>query len=455
LSRLIPFPYQNIAIMIRLALFCGILFSTSIMFGQQVLNDYVQEAIRNNLSIKEKKLIEQKEQLGVQRAGREGGPEVQLLSSYTLAEGGRTIELPIGDLLNNVYSTLNTLTNTNDFPQVSNQSVELLPNNFYDVRFRITQPILQPEIKYNKLIQQEEVNMAGLMTDQTIRDLVRDVKTAYLTWMRAHDAIDIIDQGALLLKENKRITESLIKNGSGLPSALIRIEAEITNVEAQRQKVSNDMANAADYFNFLLQRPGGTVIEVDSLSSVPQTPGHLEVTSREELQQIKSANEIQSLALTLEEKHFAPRLGVQVDLGSQDFIDDWGPYVLGGVQLQIPIYDNKKSSLKRQEYAASIESVETKYQWTKEAFEKQLTAEIRSLESDLAIYNSYTASMNSNIRYYNETARRYKEGLASYIELLDARTEVTNTKLLQNLARYQSWIRQVNIERMSASATIQ
>jgi outer membrane protein TolC len=201
--------------------------------------------------------------------------------------------------------------------------------------------------------------MAGLMTDQTIRDLVRDVKTAYLTWMRAHDAIDIIDQGALLLKENKRITESLIKNGSGLPSALIRIEAEITNVEAQRQKVVNDMANAEDYFNFLLQRPGGTVIEVDSLSSIPHLPGALEITTREELQQIKTANEIQSLALTLEEKHFAPRLGLQVDLGSQDFIDDWGPYVLGGVQLQIPIYDNKKSALKRQEYVASIESVET------------------------------------------------------------------------------------------------
>ena len=142
-------------------------------------------------------------------------------------------------------------------------------------------------------------------------------------------------------------------------------------------------------------------------------------------------------------------------MGSQDFIDDWGPYVLGGVQLQVPIYDNKKSSLKRQEYAASIQSVETKYEWTKEAYEKQLTAETRSLESDLAIYDSYTASMNSNQRYYNETARRYKEGLASYIELLDARTEVTNTKLLQNLARYQAWIRQVNIERMSASATIQ
>ncbi|HZV44093.1 MAG TPA: TolC family protein [Saprospiraceae bacterium] len=440
--------------MIRLLLIIFITLPLSLLQSQSVLDRYVEEAINNNLSVKEKKLLEQRELYSLERAGKEAGPEVRLLTSYTLAAGGRTIELPVGDLLNDVYSSLENLTGQ-PFPQVENQSVDLLPNNFYDFRFRITQPILQPEIKYNKLIQQEEVNLAGLMTDQTTRDLVRDVKTAYLQWMRAHDAIEIIDQGAVLLTENKRITESLIRNGSGLPSALIRIEAEITNVEAQRQRVVNDMANAAAFFNFLLERPGESVIEVDSFPSVPQLPDSLNVATREELQQIKTTNQIQSLALTLEEKHFAPRLGVQVDLGSQDFIDDWGPYVLGGVQLEIPIWDNKKSSLKRQEWEASIASVDTRYQYTREAYETQLTAEIRSLESDLAIYNSYTASLNSNQRYYTETARRYKEGLSNYIELLDARTEITNTKLLQNLAKYQAWIRQVNIERISATANIQ
>ena len=440
--------------MIRLLLIIFITLPLSLLQSQSVLDRYVEEAINNNLSVKEKKLLEQRELYSLERAGKEAGPEVRLLTSYTLAAGGRTIELPVGDLLNDVYSSLENLTG-NDFPRVENQSVDLLPNNFYDFRFRITQPLLQPEIKYNKLIQQEEVNLAGLMTDQTTRDLVRDVKTAYLQWMRAHDAIEIIDQGAVLLTENKRITESLIRNGSGLPSALIRIEAEIINVEAQRQRVVNDMANAAAYFNFLLERPGESVIEVDSFPSVPQLPDSLNVATREELQQIKTTNQIQSLALTLEEKHFAPRLGVQVDLGSQDFIDDWGPYVLGGVQLEIPIWDNKKSSLKRQEWEASIASVDTRYQYTREAYETQLTAEIRSLESDLAIYNSYTASLNSNQRYYTETARRYKEGLSNYIELLDARTEITNTKLLQNLAKYQAWIRQVNIERISATANIQ
>ena len=83
-----------------------------------------------------------------------------------------------------------------------------------------------------------------------------------------------------------------------------------------------------------------------------------------------------------------------------------------------------------------------------------MQSEIESLRSDITIYNSYTSLLTSNERYYEETLKRYKEGLANYIELLDARTQVTNTQLQQNLAKYQSWIRMVSIERIAATTPI-
>ena len=63
--------------------------------------------------------------------------------------------------------------------------------------------------------------------------------------------------------------------------------------------------------------------------------------------------------------------------------------------------------------------------------------------------------MKTNNRYDDETMKRYKEGLTNYIELLDARTDITNTQLQQNLAKYQAWIRQINIERLAATASIE
>ena len=179
-----------------------------------------------------------------------------------------------------------------------------------------------------------------------------------------------------------------------------------------------------------------------------------DLSGREELQQIQTGKKIQELALQLEEKQHAPTLGLQLDLGSQAFAADWGGYVLGGVQLEIPIWDNKKSQLKQQEWKAQLEATEANYEWTKNAFDLQIESEIENLRSDIALYNSFTDLLKTNERFYQETVRRYKEGLSNYIELLDARTEVTSTQLEQNLAKYQSWIRHVNIERMAASAPI-
>jgi outer membrane protein TolC len=423
--------------------------------AQTVLDQYVREAIDKNLSIEQKEAIERKQQYALEHAGRMGGPEVDFLTTYTAAYKGRSFEFPIGDLMNPVYNTLNELTGTNNFPLVENETFQLLPNNFYDARFRITQPILQPEIKYNKLIKEQELTLSELQTDETIRNLTQQVKTAYFQWLGTGDAIDIMDQGLVLLNENKRITESLIKNGQAIPSALMRIQSDIEHLKARREKAVSNQLNAAAHFNFLLNRPANTEIERDSFPGVPSMPALYDITKREELQQIQTGTQIQSLALQLEEKSHAPRLGLQVDVGSQAFLADWGGYVLGGVQLEIPIWDNKKSQLKQKEWEASIASSQAQYEWTKEAFQTQMATEIESLRSDIAIYESFSDILLANQRFYNETVRRYKEGMANYIELLDARTEVTNTELELNLSKYQAWIRHVNIERMAASAPIQ
>lgn len=422
--------------------------------GQAILDQYVNQAIEQNLAVDQRKALERKQQYAFEHAGKLGGPEVSFLTTYTVAYKGRNIELPLGDLLNPVYSALNDITGTQNFPPVANQEFNFLPNNFYDARFRITQPVLQPDIKYNKLIKKEEVTMAGLQTDETVRDLTQQVKTAYLQWMRAGEAIYIMDQGLALLTENKRITESMIKNGQAIPSAAMRIQSDIEHLTALREKSISNQVNAAAHFNFLLNKPSGSEIISDTFDGVPAISVQYDLSGREELKQIQTGKKIQELALQLEEKQHAPTLGLQLDLGSQAFAADWGGYVLGGVQLEIPIWDNKKSQLKQKEWKAELEATEANFEWTKNAFDLQIESEIENLRSDIALYNSFTDLLNTNERFYQETVRRYKEGLSNYIELLDARSEVTKTQLEQNLAKYQSWIRQVNIERMAASTPI-
>src|SRR5690606_32708250 len=89
-------------------------------------------------------------------------PVASLGAQYTLAAGGRSIDLPVGDLLNPVYSALNGLTMSNQFPNIPNVKEQFLPNNFYDARLRVTQPVYQPEIKVLQEVRKVSLDMKDL-----------------------------------------------------------------------------------------------------------------------------------------------------------------------------------------------------------------------------------------------------------------------------------------------------
>src|SRR3954453_4253982 len=93
--------------------------------AQDVPPQYLQEALGNNLVLKEKKLSLEKSILALKESKSYFLPTTWLDGQYTVAKGGRSIDLPIGDLLNPVYTSLNQLTHGSNFPQVKNVSEQL------------------------------------------------------------------------------------------------------------------------------------------------------------------------------------------------------------------------------------------------------------------------------------------------------------------------------------------
>ncbi|HMC00743.1 MAG TPA: hypothetical protein VKN14_06880, partial [Flavobacteriaceae bacterium] len=119
-------------------------------YSQSKLDGYIEVALKNNEVIKQHNFDINKSIWALKEARSLFYPTVSLNGSYTRAEGGRTIDIPIGDMLNPVYNTLNQITNSNAFPTLENQSVLINPDNFYDAKIHTTMPLLNFEIIYNK-----------------------------------------------------------------------------------------------------------------------------------------------------------------------------------------------------------------------------------------------------------------------------------------------------------------
>ena len=74
-----------------------------------VIDEYVREGLQSNLALRAQSLEVERAEAALDAARARYFPEAGLAARYSRAEGGRSIDLPLGDTLNPAYQTLNDL----------------------------------------------------------------------------------------------------------------------------------------------------------------------------------------------------------------------------------------------------------------------------------------------------------------------------------------------------------
>src|SRR4030095_13664740 len=160
-------------------------------FSQSALDNYIKIGLDSNIALKQQTFDLEKAKIDLERAKALFYPQVGFNAQYTLANGGRTIDVPLGDLLNNVYSSLNQLTSSTKFPQVENQSIQFLPNDYHDSKIAVTVPVYNPSLAYNKRIKEQLIQTQQLQVYLHKRELVYNIKRAYYQYLQAAKAVAI------------------------------------------------------------------------------------------------------------------------------------------------------------------------------------------------------------------------------------------------------------------------
>ena len=367
------------------------------------------------------------------------GPAAGFQTQYTRASGGRIIEFPIGDIINPVYSTLNALTQGNSFPMLKNEEINFLPDNFYDARFRIEQPIYYPDLQINKALKSEQISLKQIEIKAYKRLLSREVMLAYINYNSVIKSLRIIESGDSLLNEVKRITESMIRNGVALPAALYRVNNEIATLKSKKAEVEASRANALAYIRQLTGDssflPDDFVKGLDKLPSAIVESGSI----REESSQLELAIRMNGLAMKKEDMFYTPRVGAVLDLGSQAFDFGWSPYVLFGLNFEINLFDSKRNKFRKEQYAATNEAYKSKKNKVDNQLYLQRTVAFNNFISTLEQAADFDVRLAGAKKFYTDILAAYKAGSAGYLEMIDARTTLTTTEIEKELMLDKAW----------------
>jgi len=453
-----------------------------------ILETYIRTGLDSNLALHQHTFNLQRAQLDLKRARSLFYPQASFNSQYTLAHGGRTEDIPVGEMLNDVYSTLNQITRSNKFPQVGDQSIQFLPNNYHDTKMEVTLPILNTELQHNKEINAETINARRADRDIYRRDLVRNIRQAYYQYLQTGKAADIYATALRLVKENRRVSEKFVENHMATREVVLRAQAQVSEVEASFIEAGNLHRNAAAFFNFLLNRsPDSEILTDSSLMALDAFPGSASspgqpqpagqpqpqpgqpqpqptgsiapaaaalVANREEFNRLKTFQKITASNLKWGRAYLVPKLNAFYDVGFQGFgfhFNNSQFYQLAGIQLIWPLFKANDNKYKIRQARIDIAAIDEQYKQLAQQVSLEQTTTTNNYNSALESLHSLSDAVSSAREAYRLAERRFNEGQALQIELIDARTQLTNTEIRYSLGRLAVLNRAADLERVTAS----
>lgn len=427
--------------------------------AQPHLDAYMQMAWAGNESIRQQKIILQRNLLALTEAKRLYMPAVNLTGTYTLAGGGRTIDLPLGNLLNPAYTTLNKLTGSDAFPQLQNQRVLLNPNNFYDLHARTTYPLVNAEIRYNEQIKRQQADLQRVEIDLFKRELAKDVKVAYYRYLQATEAIRIYENALTLVQESQRVNTALFNNQKVNRTSVVRSTNEVTRIRSQLAVAGQTQHSAQAYLNFLLNRPADSAIALDLLTNVPNSPTLADTTvaGREELTKLRQARAINTSLVGLAATYRKPKINLFADLGAQAFdfrVNRHSPYYLAGLTFDLPLFSAGRNALKVKQAELDGEALDANTRYVTDQLRLQITTATNALRSTLAQHEAAQSQVVASQQNYRDLQRLYREGQILFIELLDGQNQVIADQLQVAISRFDAWARQAELERATAALSI-
>ncbi len=443
-----------------LGFFLYLVFQVTPIQAQQVLDTYIKEGLANNLVLQEKNASLEQSLLALKDAKSFFLPSMDFGASYTLAEGGRSIAFPVGDLLNPVYSTLNKLTASNKFPQIENVSEQLLPDNFYDTRFRTTLPLLNTDLIYQQQIRKEQVNWTNYQVEIYRATLIQDIRVAYFNFCAAHSSISILKNTLQLVEQNLKDTRSLVENGKKLPASVLRAESELEQVKSLVTEAELKTNNAAQYLNFLVNRPLDQSVPFEE---IPLDFSRLDQLLLEdlhpqnpELRAMQSMETIQETILKSGKNYWVPKLSTYADLGSQGFdwsFDSQSRYLMWGLNFSMPVFQGGRNQNQIQRNVLGLESVQRQKELVNQKLNLGLQTQRNEVKTLLAALQSSEKKLLSASAYLKLVDRGFKDGSQSLLEFIDARNQYTQAALQKNISAYKLQMAMAQLERQLSTET--
>jgi outer membrane protein TolC len=415
-------------------------------WAQSPLDDYIRMGLENNLALKQKETSYRKSLETLKEAKGLFFPNISLNARFSVAEGGRTIDLPIGDLLNPVYATLNQILHSNQFPQIDNQSFMFFRPKEQETKIRMIQPLFNTDIYYNSKIKKELTETEQVSVDQYRQELVAEIRKAYYNVAMAEGIVNMLNETRKLLEENVRVNQKLVDNGKITIDNLYRAQTEMSKFDQKVQVAAKNKEIASAYINFLLNRSLTEPVILTEPNILPALTGESTIyresalANREELKKLDLYNNITDLQVKMNQAGALPNVMIVADYGIQGenyTVNKDSDFGQASAILSWDLFAGFQNRAKIRQAKLQKEMLDQQSEEARKQIELQVINAMNELKTALAGIEAATSQVKTAREGFRLVKRRYEEGQANLIEFIDARTTLTQAEENMIISKYK------------------
>lgn len=431
---------------------------------------YVRVGLAQNLALQGQALDLAAARARLDVANSRRGPRLDLNARYSMADGGRTFDVPSGDLINPVNRALNEILTAQGrpavFPVVSNFSIPFLREREQDTHLRLTAPVFDAELANWSAAKKHALESVTLQRAALRRDLRLGILGAYFGYLRARSAELILISATETTGEALRVSRVLLETDKVTEDRVLRAEADDLAVKQQLADAARDRSVAQHTFNVLLHQPLDTAVDepggdelaaVTALLTAAGIPDPVALDAREELAALKAAGAEAAAAEAAIRARTRPTFALLVDGGIQGESYRTGSganYVQASVVGSLNLWDGQQRRGELEIARAQRRQVELRL----EAVREQLALEARSATSELtaarAAFPAAQRRMAAAARVFQLVAAREREGLSNQLAFLDARQTHTAAQLNLEITRQRLFLAAARVDRALAATPV-
>jgi len=337
--------------------------------------------------------------------------------------------------------------------------LQFAPNNNYDVHLAAQYTLLDlGRTRANIDLSRSRIASATDQVTVTRRDLAFSAAQSYYSILFAREAIRVQEAQIASLQQHQREMERRVQGGVSTNFDVTTTKVRIAQAENTKIDLQNQLLNQEVQLARLLHRPENTVVPVRG--RFEYNPQAVDVAAAlnagsQNRPEVKLAKDNEQTAIAQQhvvEASNRPSLNVLGQVGSKNGyilpnIERMRFNTVLGAQLNVPIYDGNRNKVQRVGAEATVKGAQARIQDTQEQVRADVLQAVNNMQASAARYDNSEVQIAQATDALTRAKSRYRYGVGNNLDVLDAETQLAQSRLSRLQAIYNYTLGQYQLRR--------